>query len=138
MAYKTSKILRDMAAAIAFILPVVYLVVLIYNPSERAAVKADNDRQGTVSYMGRVIKGSVDTKVEVPYKPDSEDCSGDGAYCYVAIGADFIVYSKATSMAWKEYCSQQETYTLYSSVDNFTGLVCGGTPKVGKQKFANN
>lgn len=130
--------LKNLMLGALILFPMLVLSVLVYNPGERASVKVDKDREGTVSYMGRLIKGSIDTGVEVPYKPDPEGCGGDGAYCYVASGAGFIVYSKATSIARKEYCSQQETYILYSSVDNFTGLVCGNSPSVGKQKFAND
>ncbi len=118
--------------------PLVVLGYRVYDPSERAELASDRDAQGTVGYMARTIEAAALAAQPVPFQADELGCAKVDGYCYVANDEGFIVYTLAKSLTWKEYCHQNTTYILHSSVDNFNGIVCVDPPKPGKQKFINS
>lgn len=129
---------RDFLFIALFIAPVIYLGYLVYNPQERAAIKADKDHQGTVGYMARTIEAAVVGGLPMPYPASEIGCQGKDGFCFVQNKDGFVVYTLAASLAWKEYCHQKNTYILHSSVDNSNGIVCDDPPIPGKQKFISS
>jgi hypothetical protein len=128
--------IKDLLIAFLALFPIFVLAVAVYNPAERDAIARDKESSGLVSYMARLINQSVSAGTPNPYKLSEPNCSGDEKTCYLVSGSGYVVFTKAQSLAWRQYCLDGTAFITYSSSENRTDIVCA-LPTPGLQEFVN-
>ncbi len=123
------------------LLPVIVLVYFVYNPSERAATARDEVRKNTVSVLARGLTTSF--KKDGVYPSDLRVLEtlpadiNDYTYKVSKRGDAIVLYARAESLSWKEYCFKETALITYSSNSERTGVVCSNSPTPGPQEFVN-
>lgn len=132
--------MRNIFGGLLILSPIFMLLYLVYNPAERDLIKRDTENKNTINVLSRALEThfkkngvypqSLDLLETLPY-----DIHQYG-YTVSKDGGSIVIFSKAHSLAWREYCLEGESYITYSSVDERTAIVCS-PPTPGPQKFVN-
>lgn len=136
---------RDVAASLLIVLPLVAIAISSFHPVERKLKKTDEDKRGIVNSLS---KAAFLYKEKIGVFPSNAQALHDDGiidwvpdepqnYIFKDDGENFIIYTRAESLAFREYCSGEVTNILYSSKHSRTDLVCGEDPTPGDQKFVN-
>lgn len=133
--------MKNILIGLVIVSPMVFLGLLVYNPSEKAALARDARRRQTIDILARALEARLKEDGVYPadlgvleYKPAelskyTYKVSGDGQ--------NIVIYTKNESLANRQYCGDSASLTVYSSADNRTAITCNPSPTPGSQEFVD-
>lgn len=137
---------RDLFIAAVLVSPVIIAAYISFHPWEQRAISTDENTRGTIGMLYRASDAYFKKNGKYPNNINELVANGllesapvgPNTYSFTssADGGELVIYSEATSLSWKEYCSQDTTYIVFSTADKREDLVCG-KPMPGHQHFVN-
>lgn len=133
--------MKDILVGLLIMSPVVVMGLMVYNPSEKAALAKDNKRRQTISMFARALEARF--KEDGAYPADlgvlEYKAAEPNRYTYKVSedGQSIVIYTKNESLANRQYCEGSASLTLYSSADNRTAITCNPSPTPGPQEFVD-
>lgn len=134
---------RDLFFAFLLLTPLLALGYISYNPSEQAAIKEDEHKRSVVNSLAKasqIYKDEFDVypnDLKELYSSGVLDWEPSSHFFLKSSDEEIIIFTKANSLSYVEYCSGEDTNFLYSSVEKRTDIVCGEDVAAGEQKFIN-
>lgn len=133
--------MKNFLVRLLIVSPLIFLVILVYNPSERAALARDRELKETINILARALEVYFKKDGVYPadfnvleYKPIDID-----KYTYKVSedGQNIVIYRQNESLANRQYCEDSTSLMLYSSEGNRTAITCNLSPTPGPQDFVD-